>query len=1749
MRSRNRLSWCMSLLVSAWGFCCWLAVQAQEAPVGNPLNEPVDHPGVIPNGADGQPLNLNFETGTLRDWTATGKAFEQQPIQGEIDQKRIYGEGKKAEHTGQYWIGGFEKLLDAPRGTLTSAPFEVTQPFGSFLLGGGRAKTTRVELVLAETKQVFFTATGQDEEHLRPVIVDLKAQRGKQIFIRLVDDFDGGWGHINFDDFRFHPAKPKFRTPVINAVSAPQFAELYPNAGLDPQAAAQAMEVPPGFSVQLGAAEPDLLQPVAMAIDDRGRVWVAEAHTYPTRAPEGEGKDRVLIFEDTNLDGTLDKRTVFIEKLNLVTGLEVGFGGVYVGAAPYLLFIPDRDGDDQPDAEPEILLDGWGYHDTHETLNSFIWGPDGWLYGCHGVFTHSRVGAPGAPDDERTPLNAGVWRYHPIRKQFEVFAHGTSNPWGLDFNQHGDAFVTACVIPHLYHIIHGARYERQAGQHFNPHTYNDIKTIAKHRHYTGNQWNDDNRRQSDELGGGHAHAGAMIYLGGSWPARYTNQIFMNNIHGNRMNQDQLVAQGSGYYGDRAPDFLLTRDQWSQMLYMTYGPDGQVWCIDWYDRNQCHHGRTDGHDRSNGRLYRIAYDNTKPVPVNLKSHSDAELLILHAHPNEWYPRHARRILQERAAAGSLEVSTPAALRQATLSQSTPELTLRHLWTLHAINGLTPEVDQALLAHADPQVRAWMVKLTLDVPRVSKESPTVAIVAQLTELARVDPSPVVRLAITTVLPRLALSERWDILEALTRHPEDAHDHNLPLMYWYALEPLVHLDPQRTLALGLAAGEAIPLLKDYTIRRIGSGEPGKSLELLITGLAAAKDSALQLTFLRGLNEALRGQRMATAPAAWNDIARVVLSSENREVRQQALALAATFGNQRVLQALLATAGNDEQPIADRQHALSVLVKTQAPGTITVLKQSLATPELRSLSLRSLAEFDDPQVPEVILESYSSLTPTERRDALATLCSRPAFAKSLLEAIGKNQIPANHLTADLISQLRNLKDAALDELLAKSWGQVRETAADKVALLKQYQLLLNRPSRAAADLEHGRAIFARTCQQCHTLFGTGAKVGPDLTGSNRANLEYLLSNVVDPSAVMAKEYQPTIIVTTSGRVVTGLIKETRNDALVLQTANEDIIVPRDEIDEQSLSTKSMMPDDLLRPLTEAEVRNLVAYLASPGQVPLLAGPEQALQFFNGKDLSGWVGNADLWSVDNGEIIGKTEGLKENAFLVNQLSVEDFRLTLEVKLVNNAGNSGIQFRSQPLAGGDVKGYQADIGADWWGKLYEEHGRALLWDKSGEAHVKSGEWNTYEIVAVGSRIRTFINGQPCVDLEDPPGARRGIIALQLHSGGATEVRFRNLQLTLLSSVAQLANQKASPALQPGQSISFKKTTLDQKFRSEGVAYGDFNNDGLLDIAAGSVWYAAPDWTMQQVLDKANEFNIKTYGDTFCNWAEDLNGDGRQDLIVVDFPGKPTWWFENTGVNGGPWKRHQMFPVTNNESPNYLDVDGDGQRELLHGDGTQRMTLSRPGAAPELPWVGQRVSSPGDAAIAPFYHGLGMGDINLDGRNDIIVPNGWWEAPVMASADPWEFHPAPFGEAQANMFAFDFDGDGDQDVVGSSAHRRGIWWYEQTAPGEWTTHLIDDSIAQTHAMCHVDINGDGLPDLVTGKRYYAHNGRDPGEDEPAVLAWFELQRQDGKAVWTRHVIDEDSGVGTHFETVDLNRDGLLDVIVANKRGVFYFEQRR
>jgi len=791
--------------------------------------------GIKPTGADDRPLNLDLEDGTLKDWKVEGSAFGRQPIKGDTVARRR--DDMKSNHAGEYWIGTYEIAGDDPTGTLTSVPFKVTHPFASFLIGGGSTELNRVELVRADTKQAFFKVSGFDAENMRPAVVDLQPHLGKEIFVRVIDHQIGAWGHINFDDFKFFAARPALPNEITAAELARQAevppADVVKYAGLSPEEAAKAITLPPGFSARLFAGEPDVKQPIAFAIDDRARLWVAEAYTYPRRAPEGQGKDRILIFEDTDGDGRFNKRTVFMEGLNLVSGLEVGFGGVWVGAAPYLMFIPDKDGDDKPDGPPEILLDGWDFRaDTHETLNTFTWGPDGWLYGCHGVFCPSNVGKPGAPASERQWVDAAVWRYHPTKHRFEVFAEGASNQWGVDFDDYGQCFIEACVIPHLWHMIQGGRYQRQGGEHYaisleeirrnerarNPNSrkptypffYDDIKTIGDHVHWAGSKGPHAANARSDSAGGGHAHAGLMVYLGDSFPADYRGKLFMNNIHGQRINMDIPERRGSGFVGKHGADFANFNDTWSQTMNLLYDQNGSVYVIDWYDKNQCHHNNVEGHDRSNGRIFKIVYGDTKWTPVDLQKKSDDELVQLQLHPNDWYVRHARRLLQERGPNPKVHEALLMILSE------NPDVTrrLRALWALHVTGGLTEKIALAQLDHANEYIRAWAIQLMME-----DRNPSAALLKELARLAKSDPSPFVRLYVAAALQRTPVNQRLEVLEGLLAHAEDSQDHNLPLMYWYATEPVVAQDMK--LAVALMTKTKIPLVRQFITRRMASSD----------------------------------------------------------------------------------------------------------------------------------------------------------------------------------------------------------------------------------------------------------------------------------------------------------------------------------------------------------------------------------------------------------------------------------------------------------------------------------------------------------------------------------------------------------------------------------------------------------------------------------------------------------------------------------------------------------------------------------------------------------------------------------------------------------------------------------------------------------------------------------------------------------------------------------------------------------------
>ena len=956
------------------------------------------------------------------------------------------------------------------------------------------------------------------------------------------------------------------------------------HAGLNPNDAVKAITLPPGFKATLFAGEPDIVQPVAFTFDDRGRLWVAEALNYPQKAPPGKGQDRILIFEDSTGSGHFDKKTTFIEGLNLVSGIEVGFGGVWVGQAPELLFIPIL-ADDKP-GKPEVLLDGFAFNDTHETLNSFNWGPDGWLYGCHGVFNPSKVGKPGTPDKDRIPMDAAVWRFHPTKKIFEIFAEGGSNQWGIDWDEHGQMFMTCCVIPHLYHVIQGGRYTRQAGPHFNPYTFDDIKTIADHLHWdTGaaNQWAANGK--SGSFGGGHAHAGAMIYQGDNFPPEYRGRIFMGNIHGNRINTDILEAKGSGFVGHHGPDFMLMNDSWSRIISMKTGPDGAMYVIDWYDKQACHLPKPEVWDRTNGRIYKITYGDVKPVKVDLATVGTERLMELQLDSNEWLARHARRLLQE-----STRPDLAGWLSRVYLdtSDKTPEQKLRKMWAWHAVHPLSMDDAGKYLKDENEYVRAWAIQLVMETAEHSDS--LVDDLEELTPLAKADPSAVVRLYLASAMRRVPLPQRWAIVQSLLAHAEDATDANLPLMYWYAIEPLVPTDVNR--AAKLASSSKIPLVREFIARRLAmmSDKP-EALAAAVSILSSGDDTA-KVQVLKAMTDAFAGKRSVPMPESWSATYEALSQSGSNEVKQRALAVATIFGDPRAMATLRKMLEDSNADAGGRINALDSLLAAKDVQTLPILQKLVADPQIRAGAIRGLAAYDDAKTSGILIDAYTSLDAPNKLAALNTLASRLVWARDLLAAIKDKKIASADLTAPTVRNLYSLSDKEINDWIAKNWGSIRATEADKVAEIARYKAILKPNQIARADAKNGRAIFTKTCMQCHTLFNVGAKIGPDLTGSNRANVDYLLENILDPSAVIGKDYLMVNVKMKDGRFIDGIIKGETADAITFAMVNETISLPKSEILWQKVSAVSMMPEGLIAGLKETEVRDLVKYLGSAGQV-----------------------------------------------------------------------------------------------------------------------------------------------------------------------------------------------------------------------------------------------------------------------------------------------------------------------------------------------------------------------------------------------------------------------------------------------------------------------------------------------------------------------------------------------------------------------------
>jgi putative membrane-bound dehydrogenase-like protein len=999
--------------------------------------------------------------------------------------------------------------------------------------------------------------------------------------------------------------------------------------------AAATIALPPGFTATVMAAEPDVQNPIALAWDHRGRLWVAENYTYAERTKRFDLalRDRVLIFTDTDGDGVFDDRRVFVDSVQMLTGIEVGHGGVWLMCPPRLLFIPDRDRDDVPDGPAETILDGFEVAEAnyHNFANGLRFGPDGWLYGRCGHACPARIGPPGSPAERRLPMHGGLWRYSPRTGRVEVLTVGTTNPWGHDWRAEGEGFFVNTVNGHLWHLIPGAHFRQPIDNDPNPHAYQTIDHHADHFHFdTGAGWQKSRDGSATDLGGGHAHAGCMIYAGTNWPTEYRGRLFTLNFHGRRVNQEILERAGSGYVAHHGRDLCSWKDPWFRGMELASGPDGSVVVLDWSDTGECH--EHDGVHRTSGRIYRLAHGQPRLPPpfkpgFDLARLPDGELARVLRHADGWWVAQARVILAERAAAGPLDTEAIAILREqfaaADALAAADPLVSAAAHRARALIGLSLagrlEADDLLrqLDHPDEHVRTWAIRLLTDswpidamlgpVPFDAASTAAVAedsaaLMDRFVTLAGSDSSGLVRLTLASTLQRLPVSLRPRLAAALVARGEDAADHNLPLLVWYGLIPVADADPDAL--VDVAAACRWPTTRRLITRRLAGfvdSAPAVVDRLLLTTVvdhSSGPDAGRVVDTLAGLADGLAGWRRAPRPASWGRVTAAVAALPKGDAADRSRRLAdeisVVFGDGRALAAVRDLALDSHAAADMRKQALATLMEARPPDLHDICNRLLADRIMQGEAARGLALFDDSATASLLVEAGRRAQGADREAILSALASRRSFAGVLLDAVEQERLAAGNISAAVVRQVHALGDPHLSERVTAAWGQLRESPAEKRQQIRQLTAVVNATPTGTTDLGAGRIIFQKTCGNCHRLYGEGGQVGPDLTGSGRHDLGYLLENIVDPSAVVNREWRISIVSLSDGRVLTGVVLDRNERTVIVQGVLDRQTIPIEEIDEITPTDRSPMPDGLLDQLTERQIVDLIAYLRHPVQVPL---------------------------------------------------------------------------------------------------------------------------------------------------------------------------------------------------------------------------------------------------------------------------------------------------------------------------------------------------------------------------------------------------------------------------------------------------------------------------------------------------------------------------------------------------------------------------
>lgn len=1009
---------------------------------------------------------------------------------------------------------------------------------------------------------------------------------------------------------------------VLTAYLAIGAVKLSVAQGLTPQESLRRIVVPEGLRADLIAAEPLVRQPVAIDWDDRGRLWVMQYLQYPN--PEGlrrtqvdrysrtvydqvpappprgpVGSDRLTILSDTDGDGRMDQSKDFVDGLNLGSGFAFGHSGVFVLNVPYLLFYPDVNGDDQPDSDPRVLLEGFGMQDAHSVANSLCFGPDGWLYGCQGSTVTSTI--------RGTQFQQGIWRYHPKFDNFELFCEGGGNSWGLDFDATGQLVYSTNYGGHvLLHGVQGGYYVKSFAKHgalHNPYTFGYFQH-APHANFTG----------------GHVTVGGIVYQADRLGPQYRGKYLAADLLGHNAYWHRIKPLGSTFATEHGGSLMQSGDPWFAPSDLMCGPDGAIYIADWHDARMAHPDPDAQWDRSNGRIYRItSIDGPGRVePVDMSKLDDRSLLDLCKSGNQWQVRRARLELVRRYANMlTPELGPPPSLietlRHMALAHDDPQGALEAFWTWTSIAPKIASVSDSdwskLLASPNEAIRRWSVRWIGDLSYMGLQGISTQLAHQLDELAETEPSVHVRQQLACTARRLEASIAMPMINANINRSIDLQDPFMPLLWWWAVERHC-IDGNQE------------VLKRFLRPTLWKSELGRDRLLgLLVRRFAAEDSTDETNTL-AFNSLIRLLTACPTPQErlrlWNfvDEGFQLRSTSDLALGDSNTSLASTSlknllvedlkhypRNLTLLQAAmrfdLSEASSacrlamsqidpNDATIAGYIDALATYPKDTDTKAIEAILDQTKIPAVTLSAAKYLSKLDREQINEKLIEFTASEHALQTKDSLVDLLlKRRKSALQLLQRVDAGLLAPSVISLERVRSLAEFDDSQIDDLVSKHWGRLKSaTPEEKLAEVRR----LNNDLRAGTgDSKRGKQIFQEHCASCHKLFGQGKELGPDLTSANRKDRDFLLVSIVDPSSVIRREYVSISVETKDGRILTGLVKNQEDGKISLQPQQgESIELSPDEIGNSKISEVSIMPEDLYRKWSEQDLRDLFAYLQS---------------------------------------------------------------------------------------------------------------------------------------------------------------------------------------------------------------------------------------------------------------------------------------------------------------------------------------------------------------------------------------------------------------------------------------------------------------------------------------------------------------------------------------------------------------------------------